>query len=51
MQSVGTSVSLTARIGDHDDVCRVAHLYMDGAAKGDAGKLKEAFGEHASRYG
>jgi hypothetical protein len=33
MQAVGTSVSLTARINEHDDICRVVRLYMDGAAK------------------
>lgn len=43
MQALGTSVSLRDRIDDHDEICRVLPLYMDGAAKGDVGKLKEAF--------
>jgi len=51
MQASGTSVSPTARINDHDDICRVVHLYMDGAAKGDVGKLKEAFHEDARMFG
>jgi hypothetical protein len=51
MHAVGASVSLTARIDDHDDICGVVHLYMDGAAKGDVSKLKEAFHPDARMFG
>lgn len=51
MQPAGTSASLTTRIDDHDEICRVVQLYMDGAAKGDVNKLKEAFHEDARMFG
>lgn len=51
MQAVGISVSPTARIDDHDDICRVVQLYMDGAAKGDVSKLEEAFHEDVRMFG
>jgi hypothetical protein len=51
MQAAGTSVSLTTRIDDHDDICRVVQLYLDGAAKGDVSKLKEAFHPDARMFG
>jgi hypothetical protein len=51
MQAVGASVSLVARIDDHNDICRVVHLYMDGVAKGDVSKLKEAFHADARMFG
>jgi hypothetical protein len=51
MQAVGTTISLTTRIDDHDDICRVVQLYMDGAATGDVSKLKEAFHQDARMFG
>ena len=46
-----TSASLTARIDDYDEICRVVQLYMDGVAKGDVSKLKEAFHGDARMFG
>ena len=51
MQATGTSASLTARIDDHDEICRVLQLYMDGVASGDVSKLKEAFRQDARMFG
>lgn len=51
MQAVGTNVSLTARIDDHDNICRVLQLYIDGSAKGDVSKLQEAFHTDARMFG
>lgn len=51
MQAVGANPLLTARIDDHDEICRVVQLYIDGAATGDAGKLKEAFHPDARMFG
>jgi Putative lumazine-binding len=51
MQATAASVSLTSRIDDHDEICRVVQLYIDGSAQGDAGKLKEAFHEDARMFG
>jgi hypothetical protein len=50
-QAAGTGVSLTARIDDYDEICRVVQLYIDGSAKGDASKLKEAFHPDARMFG
>jgi hypothetical protein len=51
MQADGTNVPLTVRIDDYDAIRRVVQLYMDGAAKGDVSKLKEAFHEDARMFG
>jgi hypothetical protein len=51
MQAAGAMVSPTATIDDHDGICRVVQLYVDGAAKGDVSKLKEAFHEDARMFG
>ena len=51
MQGVGSALLLTASIDDHDDICRVVQLYIDGAAKGDVSKLKEAFHKDARMFG
>ena len=45
------SLSLTARIDDHDDISRVVQLYIDGVAKGDISKLQEAFHPDARMFG
>ena len=36
---------------DHDEITRVVTLYIDGAAKGDAALLDEAFHESAHWFG
>jgi phage gp36-like protein len=46
-----TSAPLTNRIDEHDDICRVAQLYIDGTANGDVSKLKEAFHDDARMFG
>jgi hypothetical protein len=46
-----TSASLTARIDDYDEIRRVVQLYMNGVAKGDVSKLKEAFHGDARMFG
>lgn len=51
MQGVASTLLLTGRIDDHDDICRVVQLYIDGAAKGDVSKLKEAFHKDARMFG
>lgn len=51
MQPTSTEVSLTQEIDDYDEICRVVRLYIDGAAKGDIHKLKEAFHEDARMFG
>ena len=38
-------------IDDYDEIVRVCGLYMEGASKGDVGKLKEAFHEDARMFG
>ncbi len=35
----------------YDEIVRVVHLYIDGAAKGDVSKLKEAFHPDARMFG
>ena len=40
-----------APIDDYDEIVRVCRLYMEGASKGDVGKLKEAFHEDARMFG
>lgn len=46
-----TSAIPTSRMDDHDEICRVVQLYIDGAAKGDVSKLKEAFHQDARMFG
>lgn len=36
---------------DYDEIVRVCGVYMEGASKGDVGKLKEAFHEDARMFG
>ena len=38
-------------IDDYDAIVRVCGLYMEGASKGDVGKLKEAFHADARMFG
>ena len=38
-------------IDDYDQIVRVCGLYMEGASKGDVGRLKEAFHEDARMFG
>jgi hypothetical protein len=38
-------------IDDYDEIVRICGLYMEGASKGDVGKLKEAFHEDARMFG
>ena len=39
------------QIDDYDEIVRVLGLCMEGEAKGDAGRLGEAFHEDARMYG
>lgn len=41
----------TERIDNQDAIAEVLTLYMDGAAQGDAAKLREAFHEDARVFG
>ena len=41
----------TNRIDDHDDICRVVQLYIDGTANAEVSKLKEAFHDDARMFG
>jgi putative lumazine-binding protein len=41
----------TQRITDHDAIAEVVGLYIDGAAQGDAEKLRRAFHPDAQMYG
>jgi hypothetical protein len=41
----------TQRITDHDAIAEVVGLYVDGAARGDADKLRRAFHPDAQMYG
>ena len=38
-------------IGDYDEICRVVQLCTEGEAKGDVGKLSEAFHADARMFG
>jgi len=51
MQAAVSSASLTQRVDDFDAICRAVRLYMEGAAQGDANKLREAFHEDARMFG
>ena len=42
---------MAEQIDDHDEIVRVLELCMEGEAKGDAGRLKEAFHEDARMFG
>jgi len=42
---------MSEQIDDYDEIVRVLGLYMEGAAKGDVGLLKEAFHEDARMFG
>ena len=44
-------MSATAEATDRVAIERVVHLYIDGAAKGDADKLRQAFHEDARMFG
>jgi len=50
-QGVETRVPLTAKIDDYDEIRRVLQLYIDGASKGDATKLREAFHQDSRMFG
>src|ERR1700682_729952 len=41
----------TEQIDDYDAIVRVLKLYMDGSARGEADKLKEAFHPDARMFG
>jgi Putative lumazine-binding len=41
----------TDRIDEFDAINRVLELYIDGSAKGDAAKLKEAFHQESRMFG
>lgn len=42
---------MAEHIDDYDEIVRVLGLCLEGEAKGDAGRLKEAFHEDARMYG
>ena len=41
----------TAKIQGHQEILRVAHLYVDGCAKGDGAMMQPAFHENATING
>jgi Putative lumazine-binding len=41
----------TEQIDEHDAIAQVLQLYMDGSARGEADKLKEAFHPDARMFG
>jgi hypothetical protein len=43
--------AMTDVIHDHDEIVRVLELYIDGASKGDAAKLRMAFHPDARMFG
>jgi putative lumazine-binding protein len=49
-QQVASS-ELTGQIDEHDAIARVLQLYMDGSARGEADKLKEAFHPDSRMFG
>lgn len=42
---------MTDVIDDHDEIVKVLRLYVDGASKGDAAKLKQAFHPATRMFG
>jgi len=46
-----TSPERTEQIDDYDAIVKVLKLYMDGSARGEADKLKEAFHPDARMFG
>ena len=44
-------MKISEPIDDYDEIVRICGLYMEGASKGDVGKLKEAFHEDARMFG
>jgi hypothetical protein len=53
MSSPGTASPAAdlGRIDDHDAIASVLQLYIDGSARGDQDKLREAFHEDARMFG
>jgi hypothetical protein len=51
MSVTSTGGQDTARIQDHDAIAAVLDLYMEGAAQGDADKLRQAFHPDARMFG
>ena len=50
-QSVETTPGTTTVVDDHDAICRVVQLCLDGEATGDVEKLREAFHPDARMFG
>jgi hypothetical protein len=50
-QSIDSQVGTSDRAPDHDEIARVVQLYIDGVAKADVAKLREAFHEDARMFG
>src|SRR5919202_2011913 len=50
-QAIEGKATAAEVIGDYDAICRVAQLCTEGEAKGDVGKLREAFHEDARMFG
>ena len=50
-QEIGDKTSTAAVVSDYDAICRVAQLCTEGEAKGDVGKLQEAFHADARMFG
>lgn len=48
---VDSTVSAQTPIDDYDAICKVLQLCSDGEAKGDSGKLKEAFHTDSRMFG
>lgn len=48
---VESTVSAETLVDDYDAICKVLQLCSDGEAKGDSGKLKEAFHTDSRMFG
>jgi hypothetical protein len=51
MQTEEMQIKETRTTDEYDKIVRVVELYMEGSAKGDLAKLKEAFHENAHMFG
>ena len=49
--TVDSTIGAQMRVDDYDAICKVVQLCTDGEAKGDSGKLREAFHPDARMFG
>ena len=51
IQALDSKAGTASEVGDYDEICRVVQIFLEGEAKGDIAKLKEAFHEEARMFG